>query len=129
MLRSREFLNISLNSKVYIMLRTAPQLAPTLSQIKQIHINQFHFSKIHFNLLLGLLSVLSPSGFPTPFVHSFTLSRVLYFLWSYSPLPNHSNYIWWRVQTTKLLNMQFSDPAIISPLFGPYILSNLFSKA
>jgi hypothetical protein len=42
---------------------------------------------------------------------------------------NHSNYIWRRVQVTKLLIMQFSPTPVTSSLFGPNILLNsLFSN-
>jgi hypothetical protein len=65
----------------------------------------YYLSKIHFNshLLLDLHNGLFPSGFPTTYLYSSSLSYVLYTLYISSPWLHHSNNILRGVQVMKLL--------------------------
>jgi hypothetical protein len=61
------------------------------------------------HLRLGFPSELFPSGFPTNILYAFSSPHTCYMSCpSHPPWLHNSNYIWRRVQVTKLLIMQFS---------------------
>jgi hypothetical protein len=76
------------------------------------------------HLHIGLSSDLFPLAFaPKPYMHSSYPHPCYMPCPSHPPWPDHSNYIWWRVQVMKLLIMEFLQTLIISSLFGQTISS------
>jgi hypothetical protein len=78
---TQEFPSLLWNPKAYDRVHKSPPLVPILSQIDPVHITQFYFSKIHFNIILppspGLPSGLFPFGFPTNILYTFLFTIYL----------------------------------------------------
>ena len=87
------------NLKVYYRIYKSPLPILILSQIDQIPVPPYHWSQIHFNIILpsppGFASGLLPSGIPTKPLYAPTFSptcytpRLSHSYWFYLP-----NYIW-----------------------------------
>ena len=119
------------NPKVHYRVYKSSPPVPILSQINSVLAPQFHFLKIHLNIVLSSIPGSSKWSFSLRFPHHNPLYTSLLPSTCYMSRPshssrfNHANNIWWKVQIINFLIMWFSPLSVTSSLLGPNFLLDL----